>query len=137
MSKLYYEKLKDPRWQKKRLEIMGRSNFKCENCGDSKTELHVHHIKYEYGKNPWEYDEDDLIALCSECHKVLHDIKETLIFAIWEYFSISRFMGDNEIPARFFDKNIDMESLSYAFMDAIRNPDYVLELIEAHRCQTE
>ena len=30
----YSEKLKDPRWQKKRLEILERDNFRCQYCGD-------------------------------------------------------------------------------------------------------
>lgn len=30
--KTYYELLKDPRWQRKRLEVMQRANFECEDC---------------------------------------------------------------------------------------------------------
>lgn len=33
MSKSYAEKFKDPRWQKKRLKIMERDNWKCCECG--------------------------------------------------------------------------------------------------------
>jgi len=39
----YRRKLADPRWQKKRLEILERDGFECNSCGDSSTELHVHH----------------------------------------------------------------------------------------------
>ena len=44
--KSYYEKLLDPRWQKKRLEILNRDEFKCRSCGDDKSTLHVHHGYY-------------------------------------------------------------------------------------------
>lgn len=44
MSKLSYaEQLKHPNWQRRRLQIMERDGFKCANCGDSESQLHVHH----------------------------------------------------------------------------------------------
>ena len=64
----YLEKLKDPRWQKKRLEIMQRDGFQCTCCGDTETEIHVHHSYYEFGKEVWEYPEESLFTLCSSCH---------------------------------------------------------------------
>lgn len=42
----YSEKLKDPRWQKKRLEVMESNEFCCEMCGDNESTLHVHHKEY-------------------------------------------------------------------------------------------
>lgn len=68
-KKTYYEKLKDPRWQKKRLEILERDRFKCKVCGCADQELHVHHGYYEKNLEPWEYDESTLHTLCLECHK--------------------------------------------------------------------
>lgn len=69
----YSEKLKDPRWQKKRLEIFERDNFCCMMCYDDTNTLNVHHIRYE-GSNPWDTDNKYLITLCQDCHK---DIKES------------------------------------------------------------
>jgi 5-methylcytosine-specific restriction endonuclease McrA len=69
MKKTYAEKLLDPRWQKKRLEILNRDNFKCTLCGDKETELHVHHE--EYSGDPWEAPVDKLKTLCKHCHKVV------------------------------------------------------------------
>lgn len=65
----YSEKLKDPRWQKKRLEILQRDNFICCSCGDDGSTLHVHHIWYEKNKDPWEYENDYLLTLCESCHE--------------------------------------------------------------------
>jgi hypothetical protein len=65
----YSEKLKDPRWQKKRLEILERDKWKCQCCEDEETTLHVHHFNYERGKEPWEYNNDSLITLCENCHE--------------------------------------------------------------------
>lgn len=67
-AKTYSEKLKDPRWQKKRLEILQRDEFKCRMCDDSKSTLHVHHLKYS--GDPWEIDSCFLITLCEYCHGV-------------------------------------------------------------------
>jgi hypothetical protein len=73
--KNYSDKLKDPRWQKKRLEILQRDNFKCRVCNDSKSTLHVHHIYYhEDNKNPWDYSNNLLITLCDKCHELEHKI---------------------------------------------------------------
>lgn len=69
MSK-YSEKLKDPRWQKKRLEIFERDKFMCQHCGDTKSTLHVHHLRYQTGKEPWEYDSEDMMTLCGGCHEI-------------------------------------------------------------------
>ena len=69
MAKSYSEKLKDPRWQKKRLEIFERDNWACFDCGDETATLHVHHLEYIKEKNPWDYNNEFLITLCENCHK--------------------------------------------------------------------
>ena len=66
----YSEILKDPRWQKKRLEIMQRDNFTCQHCGCSDKSLQVHHLWYSQNNKPWEYDNDSLITLCERCHEL-------------------------------------------------------------------
>jgi 5-methylcytosine-specific restriction endonuclease McrA len=72
----YTDKLRDPRWQKKRLEVFQRDDFKCRLCNDSETELHVHHLEYIKGREPWEYDVDWFETLCKYCHKFIEDFKE-------------------------------------------------------------
>lgn len=68
-NKSYSDKLKDPRWQKKRLEIFERDGFSCQHCSDTESTLHVHHMYYEKGKEPWEYDNNALLTLCESCHE--------------------------------------------------------------------
>jgi hypothetical protein len=74
----YWEKLKDPRWQRKRLEIMERADFSCEECGDKTTTLNVHHKLYRKGAAPWEYSNDELRCLCEGCHGEHHELRERL-----------------------------------------------------------
>ncbi len=70
----YSEKLKNPKWQKKRLEISERDNWTCQICSDSESEFIVHHKNYEKGKDPWDYDNNDLISLCVNCHEKEHGV---------------------------------------------------------------
>ena len=69
MKKNYSDKLKDPRWQRKRLEILERDNWHCQNCFDGESTLHVHHRRYFYGKDPWDYENHLLLTLCENCHE--------------------------------------------------------------------
>lgn len=90
----YWEKLKDPRWQKKRLEVLDRSNFACELCGDKESTLHVHHKAYKKGAEPWEYDSfDELQCLCENCHANEHDIDRKLEEALYEFKTMSTDSG--------------------------------------------
>lgn len=76
MKKSYYEKLKDPRWQRKRLEILDDAKFECQNCGEDKKPLNVHHILYRKGTDPWDYHPSLLQCLCEKCHEEWHDQRD-------------------------------------------------------------
>lgn len=69
-KKSYSEKLSHPLWQKKRLEILNRDNFKCTLCENEELQLHIHHLKYEFNKNPWDYPNSNLITVCKICHQI-------------------------------------------------------------------
>lgn len=74
MSKqTYAEQRLDPRWQKRRLEIMARDKFACRECEDKKSTLNVHHRYYVAGRSPWMYPDFALVTLCESCHKQDHD----------------------------------------------------------------
>lgn len=64
----YRELLRDPRWQRLRLEIMQRDEWRCTKCGDAETNLQVHHTFYLPGHKPWEYERSALVTLCENCH---------------------------------------------------------------------
>jgi hypothetical protein len=65
----YIKKLQNPLWQKKRLEILQRDNFKCIQCECDNKELHVHHRWYVFGKEIWDYPDTCFETLCYECHE--------------------------------------------------------------------
>lgn len=68
-KKSYADKLKDPRWQKKRLEILSRDEWMCKKCQSEDATLHVHHRYYDKDLEPWEYPDFALASLCEVCHK--------------------------------------------------------------------
>ena len=77
-NKSYFEKLKDPRWQKKRLEVLNYYDFTCQKCSDSESTLHVHHKEYFKNAEPWEYEKEQLTVLCDSCHETTHLHKDLL-----------------------------------------------------------
>ena len=64
----YSQKLRSPKWQKKRLEIMDRDGWRCRDCGAENSTLHVHHCYYVVGVEPWDHPDDILTTLCDSCH---------------------------------------------------------------------
>lgn len=73
MTKTVYAALRrDPRWQKKRLEVMERDEFKCRHCGSADGTLNVDHAYYVKGRMPWQYPMFSLTTLCEDCHEQKH-----------------------------------------------------------------
>lgn len=68
----YSDKLKDPRWQRKRLEVYQRDNWTCLSCNNNRETLDVHHLKYFPGLDPWDYEMCYLITYCKTCHNSEH-----------------------------------------------------------------
>lgn len=70
--KTYSEKLSDPRWQKRRLDILQRDNFSCQYCYSKDKKLNVHHRYYVSKRDPWIYPSWALVSICDDCHQSYH-----------------------------------------------------------------
>ncbi len=77
----YAEKLKDPRWQKKRLFILERDDWKCSSCHRRDLNLQVHHLIYAK-RDPWDYPNDIYQTLCHVCHKERGELTDKIVDAI-------------------------------------------------------
>lgn len=66
----YAAKLRDPRWQRRRLAVFARDDWTCRFCGETRHTLHVHHLAYESGREPWEYPLESLLTVCEPCHEL-------------------------------------------------------------------
>lgn len=71
-TKIVNEEYYSIEWQKKRLGILERDEWKCRECGSDTGTLHVHHLKYNKGKPVWDIEDEYLITLCYKCHKKKH-----------------------------------------------------------------
>jgi len=65
----YLSKLQSPQWQKTRLKVLQRAEWRCQTCGEDLKPLTVHHGFYRYGVEPWDLPEDTLWCLCQDCHE--------------------------------------------------------------------
>jgi hypothetical protein len=65
----YSDLLKDPIWQRRRLEILQRDDYTCQKCKNQRKQLHIHHRHYINGRKPWDYPDGLLVTLCISCHK--------------------------------------------------------------------
>jgi len=74
----YFEKLKDPRWQKLRLKVFERDGWACQICKSKDKTLNAHHRYYTSKTDPWDYPIDALSTLCEACHEEATDHIEFL-----------------------------------------------------------
>ena len=90
----FKEQYKDPRWQKRRLKELERTNYTCEICNNTKKTLHIHHGSYLKGLEIWS-DSYKLYVLCEDCHEESHDLLEEIKESIGDihpsnYFALSK-----------------------------------------------
>lgn len=69
VTKSYSEKLRMPQWQKRRLYLLEHAKWRCAICGAEDRELHVHHLEYNAGKEPWDYPDTNFLVVCQPCHE--------------------------------------------------------------------
>ena len=116
----YSEKLKDPRWQKKRLEVFERDGWTCRKCKDKETMLCVHHLRYIHGKEPWDYPLENFLTLCQSCHDFEYEVRKDYESDLLEMIKEKGFLAD------------EVYSICVAFMNAviIESPQFTARLIE-------
>jgi hypothetical protein len=86
----YAQKLKDPRWQRRRLEVLEAAKWKCQRCDSSDKTLHVHHNFYRSKTEPWEYPSHALSALCEQCHELAEKDRRELIACIESIYEVDQ-----------------------------------------------
>ena len=81
-KKSYADKLKSPRWQRKRLELLQSTDFTCELCSATEEQLQIHHPIYLAGVEPWDYPTEALMVLCDTCHIERQSIERQFYYKI-------------------------------------------------------
>ena len=139
----YSDKLKDLRWQKKRLKILERDNWRCANCLDDKSTLHIHHRIYIGNNDPWDYENDTLVTLCEKCHEYEKDhladaVSELGVLVRQNFFAFTiaeLFHGLEKgvFMWRDFDKNTFGQIIAWALADKKTLKTIVRKYADAHR----
>ena len=91
----YQEKMKDPRWQAKRILILKRDNYTCQMRGEINKELHVHHTQYFSYLEPWDYPDLFLVTFCKDCHLLVTLNENDSEVIGFRFLRAVRFMKDN------------------------------------------
>jgi len=68
----YQDQLKDPRWIELRERIIEKARRICSICNSVDNTLQVHHLVYHDGLMAWEYEENELLCICDNCHEDYH-----------------------------------------------------------------
>lgn len=98
----YAEKLKHPRWQKKRLQILDAAGWQCEDCNASEKSLSVHHCYYLPDTEPWEYTRDLLMSLCDECHVRRQNLERQIHVNVAKLMRMKSYLELLDQPANAF-----------------------------------
>jgi hypothetical protein len=77
----YTDYLKTDDWDKKRKQVYKQAKYKCRLCNKGNVKLNAHHIYY--GDLSRTSVSKDLICLCEECHKELHDKLDNSTLLSW------------------------------------------------------
>ena len=77
----YSQKLREPRWQRKRLEILSRDNWTCKFCYSTEKNLQVHHVVYRK-IDPWDYPDYLYQTLCEDCHAIRQELTDKIVDAL-------------------------------------------------------
>lgn len=108
----YAIKLKDHRWQEKRLKILLRDDYTCQKCcKKTKRILHVHHTVYQ--GEPWECPDKYLITLCASHHKEVHasGVKIETIRPKKKIIALPVVKKKNVVPSRYLEARKYIEKM--------------------------
>ena len=125
--------MKDPRWQKKRLEILERDKWRCQRCFDKDYTLVVHHKWYHKNTEPWEYDGECYVTLCEDCHTIFHKMFEGQMNS--EIYIIYKYWNMNETDIFLFTTHLNRyisETSTVEFLDmAIEFKEKLIDYIDS------
>ena len=136
MAKTYSEKLKDPKWQRKRLDILNRDEWTCQKCYDTETTLHVHHRRYSNDyKEPWDYPDALLVTLCEKCHAEETAVMNDTLKYLGEVFR-DKFFSDQILN---IIKGVELYCMPHmpdvcacAISNTFANPDEAKRVIDSY-----
>ena len=119
------DKLRDPRWQEKRLRILDRDRFTCRQCDSKNRPLNVYPGYYDPGKDPWEYEDETLVTVCEVCHprvqNLMADVHRLVAcFGVYHLRALQQLLvaihKSLDIDTQRWPKSVGLEKQQYADM---------------------
>ena len=84
----YQEKLLDPRWQRKRLEVFNAAGWRCQECGADDQTRAAHHIFYPSClEGPWDVPSEILLCLCEFHHRERQAVEQVMFVEIAKHMA--------------------------------------------------
>lgn len=76
----YRDLLKSYQWKERAEEIKRIHGYQCWNCGidEHNGNLEVHHLGYRNNRDPWDYEDSELLPLCRMCHGNFHKFADDM-----------------------------------------------------------
>lgn len=71
-SSAYKTQINSDQWRSFSAGIR-RTRKSCECCRRTDVQTQVHHLFYDHTRALWEYGSDDVVVLCYDCHKQIHE----------------------------------------------------------------
>jgi len=105
--------------------VLHRDKYKCQNCGATKTELHVHHIIFK--SNGGTDFPDNLITLCEQCHRDIH----RGVFELKSKRSKTKHATEIGIVKSQLEKQFGEFEQSYGYETKFKR-EQILQLVKTH-----
>lgn len=107
---------------------MQRDEFRCTSCLDKTKTLHVHHLDYISGNEPWEYENNYLITLCHDCHAEITEERPHLESIIIKHFRLKQKNRYAQMMvAEVFEEFNDLESLFFLLSMLREEEDNIID----------
>lgn len=137
----YAELLRDPRWLRKRAEILELHGCACFHCHKKTNCLQVHHRYYISRRMPWEYPNWALVPLCDDgCHKKIQD-RHAQGWEDWEELGglFADGTGYGALPEKeFLEKILELAAqIRQAHIDDERTLDWLNLVVEQRSKERE
>ena len=120
--KSYTEKLCDPRWQRKRLEVFNAAGWRCQECNADDQTLHVHHIFYVSCLEPWDAPPELLLCLCKFHHQERQAVEQVIFVEVAKHLATLNIHEMRRQPIyAFFTEDSTLDYLPLGMRELIRH----------------
>ena len=131
----YQTQLAGPEWLNFADWIRSTHGKFCDVCRRGDVVLQVHHKFYTYDRKPWEYSYDEMMVLCRECHKAIHEELNIFRRSVMGSFKPNEFRLLNA-ALKVAMEVYDPLTFTHALVEFVQNPSLLRRYAESYGRQT-